>query len=102
MTKISGFTAKTKHLIVYPEVSSALKPIPHSDDLPVLIPYKTDDFQSENESESPETSSPSGDHSSEDISSERSPYLIQQYELNDLVRNLYLPKQDAELLASRF
>jgi len=35
LTKVKGFSTKSKHMIKYAEVSSVTKPIPHSKSLPV-------------------------------------------------------------------
>jgi len=38
MTNVSGFNSKNKVSIVYPNVSSAMKPILHGEDLPIARP----------------------------------------------------------------
>ena len=35
LTNIKGITAKSKHTVQYPNLSSAMRPVPHSDELPV-------------------------------------------------------------------
>ena len=97
LTNISGFSLKSKHSIQYPNLSSALRPIPHGQDLPIPTPlkvYSVDDDVSDKD-----------DAYVEDISdpdfqptSSTAPHLISQEELNDLVRDLTLLKSQAELL----
>jgi hypothetical protein len=75
-----------------------MRPVPHSEELPVpifsVLPQIT--------LLSPEgDSSPEDDTRDEDFSVETIPQLFSQVELNDLVRDLNLPKNSAELLASR-
>jgi hypothetical protein len=97
MVDICGYSSKTKSGIVYPDIPSAIKPVPHSDLLPVPLP-PDDDCSTEEDSstENPSSSTPSVCPYSTD-----SPHLIKQGELNDLVRELSLSKQHSELLASR-
>jgi hypothetical protein len=38
---VTGFSAKNKHKIVYPNINSAMKPIPRDDHLPVPEPPQT-------------------------------------------------------------
>jgi hypothetical protein len=38
MTKISGFSKKNKKKIIYPSPPSAMRPVPHSDDVPIPTP----------------------------------------------------------------
>ena len=38
LTKIEGYNQKNKKSIVYPNLASAIRPVPHSVDLPVPIP----------------------------------------------------------------
>ncbi|XP_022826353.1 peptidyl-prolyl cis-trans isomerase G-like [Spodoptera litura] len=95
LTDVKGFSKKSKHTVNYPEVSSVTKPIPHSEDLPVPTPPSHVEHSS--------TTSGSDDEF-EDIqveSTSESPHLINQAELDDLVRDLDLPKEKSELLGSR-
>ena len=74
---------------------SAIRPVAHSDQLPVPKPPVT----------LPETSAESSQSSCiskfEDEPNTHCPHLITQQELNDLVRDLNLPKSKSELLGSR-
>lgn len=100
MTNIKGITSKTKRSIQYPNIPSALRPVPHGNSLPVPQPPEsyTLDSESDSESTSPEAG-PSYIPSSHELPD--TPHLITQGELNDLVRDLDLPKSKAELLGSR-
>ena len=49
MTKISGITSKTRHTVNYPDIPSAIKPVPHSSDLP--IPVRPETWSVEHEEE---------------------------------------------------
>ena len=98
---VSGLTSKTIPSIKYPNRPSALPPIPHSNELPVPV------FKALEISDSESDFVPTGD--TKDIDEEFDdpggfggiPQLFTQADLNDLVRDLDLPKNSAELLASR-
>ena len=103
MTNMKGFSRKNKFKISYPVCRSAIKPVPHDPDLPVPQPptEKKDTLsvnegantRIENEEDLVETD-PSFQH-------ESPPLLINQERLNDLVRDLYLSKENAKVLGSR-
>lgn len=101
MTNVTGFSSKNKNKIVYPNIPSAMRPVPHGEDLPVpLAPASWQEISSSEE----DCSEAAGSSKDDDFFPEKSsgePHLISQVELNDLVRELYLSKQQAELLASR-
>ena len=48
MTKVAGFTKKSKHKITYPECESAIKPVRHNQDLLVPVPPSDIDIESAN------------------------------------------------------
>lgn len=100
MTNISGFSKKHKSKILYPDCRSAIKPVPHGADLPVPTPPTASLL--EDEEPSPEEMASSD---SEDIygasSLEPKRLLVNQQRLNDLVRDMSLTKDNAELLGSR-
>ncbi|KAJ8716001.1 hypothetical protein PYW08_013286 [Mythimna loreyi] len=95
LTNVVGFSRKNKGNIVYPNTSSATRPLPHSEELPIPVPPVAMEIVSEASLDTASSFVPSY----EDRSSE--PHLIEQPELNDLVRDLNLSKQHAELLGSR-
>ena len=103
MTAIRGFSQKNKSKISYPVCKSSIKPVPNSPDLPVpQPPTEKEDSFSVNACESTSTESeeepteldPSFQH-------ESAPLFINQERLNDIVRDLYLSKEKAEILRSR-
>lgn len=116
MTVIKGFTsAKSKKKIQYPNLPSAMRPVPHDASMPIppkpqiypRIDEEEPDYQ--NISPEPGTSKEieevgtSEEKESSNDSSENNaqPKLINQARLNDLVRDLDLPKSKAQLLGSR-
>ncbi|KAI6648399.1 hypothetical protein LOD99_8189 [Oopsacas minuta] len=49
-TKIDDITKKNKSSIAYPDVPSAIRPVPYSEDLPVPVPLEILDICSDNDS----------------------------------------------------
>ena len=97
MTKISGFSTKNKQNIEYPNLPSALRPVPHSEDVPIpTVPVEL------NLSLSSSDSSQSAIVNDDDYTTtdNKAPKLMSQSDLDDLVRDLDLPKQSAQLLGS--
>ena len=99
MTKIKGFTKKTRSKIIYADCPSALKPVPHNEEMPVPKPPPEADIES---SPSKENLGATG----MDMSNQLEPepellHLLNQTHLNDLVRDLKLSKDKSELLSSR-
>lgn len=92
LTKPATLRQKT---IVYPDVSSVTKPEPHSDSLPK--PKLVISISSDREPKAIEKceSEWSGESETE------KQHFLSQVELNDMIRDLYLPKAKAEVLASR-
>ena len=96
-----GFNRK-KSVIEYPNIPSAIRPLPHSDELPIPEPREIDLLSSDyaESSEECSVSEPCTSRNKEfGITTE--PHLIDESELNDLLRDLDLPNVKAELLASR-
>ena len=105
MVNISGYSEKTKHKIEYKNLDSARRPIPHDDEMPVPTPPK-DKIVSINdetvcEEAISEGESASGDPQYTPDITETDLEPFSQEELNDLIRNLSLSKEKAELLSSR-
>lgn len=102
LTKVEGFSKKKKSKIKYPNVPSALRPVQHGENLPIPKPPSewndilTDDGNYDSENAESVVSDPTYNPGTHNI-----PHLIEQNELNDLVRDLHLSKYKAELLASR-
>jgi len=102
LTKTVGFNSKNSHNIKYPNIASVMKPAPfESDDIPPTPPnlkQKTDDdigCDNRDLQESEDIDSLDYDDSN------FLPVLFDQAALNDMVRNLGLPKNKSELLGSR-
>nr|CAH7755025.1 unnamed protein product [Callosobruchus chinensis] len=91
-----GQNTKSLKYINYPNLPSAIRPVPHDADIPVPIPPKVvQSVESEPSKDSEiDIFEPSASRSHE-------PQLFSQSELNDLVRDLGLPKDLSEILGSR-
>jgi len=102
---VNGFSKKNKHNINYPNLDSAIRPVIHSASLPIPIPpeeglnlnieMECDQDSFDHHDECPEDTDYTPD---EDKSSLQT---FSQDELNDLIRDMSLSKEKAELLASR-
>ena len=103
-TNITGFNASSRKKIKYPNLRSAMRLVPHSD---VPSPLVNKDLLSSSDEEMPSRADSAESISLEDIESTYSgtsgnePHWITQEDLNDLARDLYLSKQQSELMASR-
>jgi len=97
----SDMNRRKKRRIDYPYIPSAIRSVPHWEDLPMPDPPKEYNLNSELEAED------AGPHKEEptdpdfQVPASESPHKLTQNELNDLVSNLELPKVKAELLAFR-
>ena len=113
MTNLVGYNKKNRKNILYLSIPSATRPIPHSDENPVPIfkellditisaaslapdPVPEELTESDSDLESLDNDNDSDYH---ECSSE--PHRFNQDDLSDLIRDLNLPKESAELLASR-
>lgn len=103
-----GIGKKNRHSVTYPSIPSAIRPVPHSAQIPVPVfsGFTSSDQKSSGDEQHDYESCREGhQQSSEDSSSDTqcssTPQQFKQSELNDLVRDLGLSKQSAELLASR-
>lgn len=98
MVKISGYHAKIRSFVEYPNLTTTRRPIPsgseqlNEDPLPI---NDEPDYEFHSTSETP---TPSGSSSGEEYLGHSSNFT--QPELNNLVRELNLPKRSAELLGS--
>jgi len=101
-----GITQKKKKRIVnYPTIPSAIQPAPHTEDLPDPVPPQQyildlDDEHTENREKTPQTSRSMDADCTADLQFNEF-HRITQEELNDLIRDLDLPKSKAEILSSR-
>ena len=102
-----GFTKKTKWTVVYPNIPSALHPVPHGEGISVPKLPKEFTIDSDNEDKGKSTScSPELPAYTEPLvshgrSSAPQIHILTQDKLNGLVRNLEPSKSKAELLGSR-
>ena len=104
LTNISGITSKSKHTVQYPNLPSALRPVPHSEELPMPEPPKNitlSDDESVDEKIDQIDDDMNLDPTFEVDCSSNQPHLLSQGDVNDLVRDLNLSKKKAELLCSR-
>src|SRR5215469_15413906 len=96
----TGFSVKNKHKIVYPSLDSAIRPVPHDASLPIPVP-PLDGLESVEDEIEFNTLAGSTDQDSADSEytpdSDIGPETFNQDELNDLVRDLSLSKEKAEL-----
>ena len=96
------FNWKKKSVIEYPNILSAIRPVPHSDELPIPEPREIDLLSSDDAESSKECSiSEPCTSRNEEFGITTKPHLINKSELYDLVRNLDLPNVKAELLTSK-
>lgn len=100
LTPLKGFSEKSKRGIQYADVSSVIKPKPHSDNLPV--PEYSVQCSGVTQSSLNSSSTDCEDCNDQDFVQDNSgPLLVNQTRLNDLVRDLNLSIEKAELLSSR-
>jgi hypothetical protein len=93
---VKGYNSKNKNVILCPNFPSALRPVVHSPEVPVPQPTEILKDAFTNSSDS------GGDYEEFQCHTEsQSPQLFTQSELNDVIRDLGLPKEKAELLGSR-
>ena len=98
--KVLGMTTSKKRSVAYPNIPSAIRPVPHGPDLPVPKPPSV--WNVDDDDEIPDQSDLSEHLSDPDFfEHDESPHLITQEELNDLIRDLDLSKTKSELLGSR-
>ena len=100
----NGMSMKKKSTL-YPNIPSAILPVPHGDGLPVTQPPDNFAMYSDNKesvSSNSEEQQPSASRDADYLpSTDSSNHKITEGDLNDLVRDLELPKNKVELLASR-
>jgi hypothetical protein len=93
---VKGYSSKNKNVILYPNLPSALRPVVHGLEVPVPQPTEMLENASTNSSDSGGEGEEFQCHTES-----QSPQLFIQFELNDVIRDLGLPKEKAELLGSR-
>ena len=89
--------------VTYPSLDSAIRPVPHSEELPIPVfeglPQLESALSSEDDLSSTESETTIADN--DFPPSLLPPQLFSQNELNDLARDLNLSKESSELLVSR-
>lgn len=96
---ITGINKKNKHIVVYPDIPSAIKPIPHGPEVPV--PSSPDGAHLQEDVEDMELHDTDMSTTFQPSCSIRLPKPLTQNQLNDLTRDLGLSKEHAQLLGSR-
>lgn len=97
---IMGINRKNRTTLEYPNLPSAMRPTPHSEEIPVPV-FEDKSIEESSSSQDETQSIATTDDASFLDDNDEQPKLFSQNELNDLVRDLNLPKDSAELLASR-
>jgi hypothetical protein len=97
IVNVTSYNTKNKKGIKYPNLLSAIRPIPHGTDL--SVPSPPDNLSDESESSS--LQSDTEEMYFEPHQYDRPIYKFTQSELNDLIRELKLTKDKSELLSSR-
>ena len=93
---VTGINRKNRDSLKYPNLQSARRPVAHCEEIPMPIFGGFPDISDE------DASSVEGQEDEEEVVLENdAPHPFSQKELNDLVRNLSLSTDSAELLASR-
>ena len=93
---VTGINRKNQGSLKYPDLQSARRPVAHCDEITVLIFGELPDISDE------DAFSVEGHEDEEEVVLEDdAPHLFSQKELNDLVHDLSLSTDSAELLASR-
>ena len=91
---------KNKKNISYPNIQSAIRPIPHGPGVPIPSPPDSlDDILDDHETLAQQGDSEEDSGCYDPSTTDSIPFS--QYELNDLARDLGLPKDSAEVLGSR-
>ena len=104
LTSISGVTEKSKLNVQYPHLLSAMRPVPHSAELPVPkspTNMKLSDSDSSDEDVGQAKNNMDCDPTFAGATSSNEPHLLTQGELNYIVRDLNLSRTQADLLDCR-
>lgn len=97
LCNVKGFNTKNKDSISYSEVFSITKPVARKTSDSVPISRKNDELTEDDDVENCDTQSDDSVYSDTD----GAPKLFTQTQLNDLIRDLMLPKNRSEILGSR-
>ena len=100
LLNLKGVSKKKRKKLVFPTLSSALRPVPHNQNsLPVPVFTELPEISPASLLNS--SMSVGGRSSDPDFLPQSIPMLFTQMELNDSVRYLNLPEKAAELISSR-
>lgn len=91
-------SSKSRKNILYPNLTSALRPVGYGPDVPVPLPPKN--LENIHLSSDPESSNSNGDADFHYGCENEEPEVFHQHELNYLVRDLGLAEESAELSGS--
>jgi hypothetical protein len=94
---VQGYNSKNRKEIFYPNLPSAIRPVPHGSGIPVPVPPEI--LQDTPVDSDKEDTDSDQDFQCYPCSTELQ--LFSQSELNDLVRDLGLPTDSEEVLGSR-
>ena len=91
-TSARNYKEKKKRTVNYPNISSAIRPVPHTEDLPVPVPPQqyildTDDEPTKNREKTPQPSTSTDADFTADLQFNEF-HGITQEELNDPIRDL--------------
>ena len=105
ITKVKGFSKKNKTNIQYPNLASAIRPVPHCPEIPIPKPPDTSYYSVSNSDVMSSSDVLDADYNycNEYVchNDMKTPKLMSQFYLDDLVRDLGLSKICAEVLGSR-
>ena len=104
LTNITGVTAKSRHIVKYSNLPTAMRPVPHSAELPVSKPptnMALRESESIDEDVGKANNNMDCDPKFAGVCPSIQPYLLTQWALNDIIRHLNLSKKQAEHLGSR-
>nr|XP_047125236.1 uncharacterized protein LOC124807409 [Hydra vulgaris] len=101
LVNVKGINRFKKRKFEYPDLESARRPVPHSDDVPISVFTTPPDLTVSDEEDMQNLVCEHADSGSEYEDSTSKQQQFSQEEINDLVRDLSLSKQNSELLASR-
>ena len=102
MVNIKGINRNNKRKWIYPDLESARRPVPHSDEVSIpVFDHLTELLESSDESISSVDAAVTCSSESEFQGAVATPLRFNPFELNDLVRDLNLSKKTSEVLASR-
>ena len=95
------YNIANKHKIQYPNLPCAVRPISHEPGFPIPLPPRVLETVKDSVSEKSWSNSQLIESSENDCDDDQQPKLFNQAELNDLVRDLNLPKASVLILGSR-